>query len=234
LTRYFFKALLAFLLPSPLVGQSFVFDHTRLRLGVDSMSITLVRDGQEIAVGELWDDFALDSAGSTPRMRRIYRTVNEAFGPHLDTTFVYLPGLQPSQRRTRSQIVSDSVVAEKGHLSGWYQHGNQSATIIDRQLEPTVIDGSFFDAAVRAAPLAQGYRLTLVGYSPGHNSLLTLSVEVTGEEQIAQRDGQTVQVWVVRMDFGGLPSTMWIAQVDRSMVRQTIDLAPNVQMLMRR
>ena len=72
------------------------------------------------------------------------------------------------------------------------------------------------------------------GYSPSLDTVLTLSARVTGNETVTLRDGARVDTWVVSMDFGRLPSTLWIAQTSRALVRQTIEIGPQLAMLMER
>jgi hypothetical protein len=217
-----------------LPAQSVDFDPAPLHFGTDSMAIALVRDGKVEDIGQLWDEFGLDPAAPSERLRRIYRTTNAVFGPHLDTTFVVRRTLQPWSRRTRAQLFSDSVVVREGRVSGWVVTGSRPPVTLNRSLAPGVIDASFFDAAMRAAPLAMGFRLAMSGYAADQDSVLALVATVTGEDVIAQRDGQQVPVWVVTMDFAGLPSTMWIDKKNRGLIRQTITLSPRIQMLMQR
>jgi hypothetical protein len=227
-------ALLVWVAPTTLAGQAYRFDPKPIRTGLDSMAIFLVRQGTPAAIGQLWDEIVPAPGSQDHAWRRVYRTQNQVFGPHLDTTVVPLPALTLIGRRTRSALFSDSLVGDNGRIRGWYQQGQKPPTTVTRDLPAGVIESSFYDLAVRAAPLAPGYTLTLSGYTSSQDSVLTLSSTVQGEEEITQRDGQKRATWRVEMTFGGLPSVMWIDKDTRALVKQTIDLGQGNQILMQR
>ncbi|MEQ1692156.1 MAG: hypothetical protein ABMA00_12780 [Gemmatimonas sp.] len=231
-----FAAMLGLFLgcPSLAAAQAYQFESAKIRLGVDSMGISLIRQGKATAIGQLWDEMRVVPGAHGPTLQRVYRTTNEVFGAHLDTTFVSLPSLAPLQRRTRSAMYSDSVVVEGMVAAGWVQPASKPRAAIARTLPSGTIDGALYDVAVRAAPLALGYGLTLSGYTSAQDSVLTLSSTVDASEVIRQRDGTERSTWRVRMDFGGLASTMWIDQETRALVKQIIELGPGVQILMLR
>jgi hypothetical protein len=56
-------------------------DPTLLRTGVDSMHIILIRNGERMPIGMLWDEIQPTEYAGAPALRRVYRTVNHAFGP---------------------------------------------------------------------------------------------------------------------------------------------------------
>lgn len=118
--------------------------------------------------------------------------------------------------------------------AGWVQPASKPRAAIARTLPAGTIDGALYGVAVPAAPLALGYGLTLSGYSSPQESVLTLSSTVDASEVISRRDGTERMTWRVRMDFGGLASTMWRDRETRALVKQSIELGPGVQNLMLR
>ncbi len=215
-------------------AQGADFNPRLLQHASDSMSISLVRDGSAVPVGELWDSFTDVRSARGPALRRIYRTLNQAFGPHTETTMVRLPDLSLLSRRTYSQSTSDSIVATGDSLLGWRDAGQGVRVRVARRSEPNVIEGSFFDALIRGGPLSPTYAVQVRAYLSVQDSIATLTARVTGSEAVRQHDGTMTDSWKVDMDFAGLSTTLWIAKKSRALVRQVIRLTPTVQMLMAR
>ena len=208
-------------------------DLTLLRRGTDSMSIALVRNGTETPAGQLWDNLSDISFGGGPALRRIYRTVNQIYGPHAETTVVRIPELSLLSRRTYSQFASDSLVESGDSIRGWREVG-QRRVQVSRLADRAAINGSLFDAFVRAAPLAPGYRIEARAYVGSQDTTAVLTATVSGTAPIRRRDMRVVDTWVVEMDFLGLSTTLWIDKGTRDLVRQVIHLSPEIQILMQR
>ena len=209
-------------------------DLTLLRRGTDSMSIALVRNGTETPAGQLWDNLSDISFGGGPALRRIYRTVNQIYGPHAETTVVRIPELSLLSRRTYSQFASDSLVESGDSIRGWREAGQRGRVQVSRLADRAAIDGSLFDALVRAAPLAPGYRIEARAYVGSQDTTAVLTATVSGTAPIRRRDMRVVDTWVVEMDFLGLSTTLWIDKGTRDLVRQVIHLSPEIQILMQR
>lgn len=211
-------------------------DLTLLRRGTDSMSIALVRNGTETPAGQLWDNLSDISFGGGPALRRIYRTVNTIFGPQAETTVVVvrIPELSLLSRRTYSQSASDSLVESGDSIRGWRQAGQRGRLQVSRLADRAAIDGSLFDALIRAAPLAPGYRIEARAYVGSQDTTAVLTATVSGTAPIRRRDMRVVDTWVVEMDFLGLSTTLWIDTGTRDLVREVIHLSPEFQVLMQR
>jgi len=206
--------------------QQPAFDAHLLARTTDSMGIAVVREGSSQTVGELWDELKDTTIHGVAALRRVYRTVNQLFGPHTETTFVRLADLTLISRRTHSQSTSDSLVLTGDSVLGWRQTEQGTHAPVRRARDPQVIEASFFDALIRAAPIR--------GFISPTDSIATLRAKVIGTEAIQQRNGTGTETWQVDMDFAGLSSTLWIDKKTRALVRQVIRLTPSVQMLMRR
>lgn len=221
-------------LPSFSAAQARAFDLTKIRLGTDSMTISIVRHGDTTVIGQLWDDLGIPLGIPSSRLRRVYRTTNQVFGAHLETTFVSVPTLALVRRRTRSVSYADSVEVDGSVATGWVQSASALSISISRTLPTGTIDASLYDVAVRTAPLALGYSLTLKGYSSLQDSILTLNATVVAVEVVSQRDGRQRRTWRVQVHFDELVSTMWIDQETRALVKQIIELGSGVHMLLLR
>jgi len=214
--------------------QQPAFDAHLLARTTDSMGIAVVREGSSQTVGELWDELKDTTIHGVAALRRVYRTVNQLFGPHTETTFVRLADLTLISRRTHSQSTSDSLVLTGDSVLGWRQTEQGTHAPVRRARDPQVIEASFFDALIRAAPLSPEYAIAIRGFISPTDSIATLRARVIGTEAIQQRNGTGTETWQVDMDFAGLRSTLWIDKKTRALVRQVIRLTPSVEMLMRR
>jgi len=204
----------------------------RVRVLADSMQLWMVRGQDTVHVGRMWDSltFFADHAGG-PAVRRVYRTVNDAFGPEHDIYFYRLPDLGPIS------VASDGGDAGQieyrgGRVMGWTERAGRRRTV-DREIAPGVYDGSVFDLLVRADDLREGYSVKVRAYLDALNVVRDLRAEVVGTELIEVADGRRVETWIVEMDFAGLLTTLWIDKETRSVARQIIHMGA-VSMLMNR
>jgi hypothetical protein len=204
----------------------------RVRMGKDSMQIYLVRGGQPLHVGMLWDSLQVAEHAGVPALRREYWTENRAFGAEHAVYFYRLPHLSPlsivdeGTSPEALRFTADSVV-------GWSTTRGRRMNVA-RVLAPGVYDGTVFDLMVRAGDLRDGYSVSVPAYISEMDSVVTLSARVTGSERVEVEGGRMADAWVVQMDFAGLASTLWIDKRTRALSRQTIELAPGTSMLMDR
>ena len=230
--RSILSALIAILLSANAAAAQQDVRFERLRTGLDSMQIYLVRNGQPIHVGMLWDRLDVVEHEGAPAVRREYRTENRAFGPEEEVYLYRLPRLTAisvDDHGTSPQMLeyrADSV-------TGWRMEGSARRTLA-RVVGRDAYDGSVFDLLVRAGGLRPGYETEVAAYVSEMDSIVTLRARVTGSEAVQVEGGRMADTWVVEMDFAGLASTLWIDKETRALSRQTIELSPQITMLMDR
>jgi hypothetical protein len=190
-------------------------DARLLRLGTDSLVISLVRDGQRRQTGTVVDRLDTTRVDGELRLRRVYRMTDALLGDGLDTLVDQFPSLAPRSVWSRSdRIGSESLTWRNGRVIGSAELPEKPTVSIDTTLSADVYGGASFDLLVRASPLTMGYNVVMPVYV-GRRGLQTLMARVAASESIAGL-GET---WRVEVDFGGLPVTFWIAKVSRRLVR---------------
>jgi hypothetical protein len=199
------------------------------------MSIAIIQGQDTIPVGELWDEIGIiEGPDGKTMVRRVYRTINRVFGPHLDTTVSSLPDFAPVSKRTYSSVVADSLAFGPTDVRGWVETQTGGMRSIHRRLPPGLIAAGSFDLLVRTAALGPGWTTETNAYLAAFDSIHQLRAVVTGAETLRQRDAEQVETWRVEGTFGDLPLTMWIHKQTRAMVQELIRVTPDVAMLMRR
>ncbi len=221
------------LLAAPLCAQGLSLDIGRLTLGVDSMSISMLRSGTEVPVGSLWDELLIvPGPGDVAYAQRVYRTENRVFGPHLDTVVAVLPTLRLVYRRTIARIMTDSIGVAHDSLIGWTENADGVRKGIRRPLPIGVIDAGSFDLLVRGHDWTPGASFSVRAFLPGQDSLATLHAAFGAAERVRQRDGQDALSWRIDADFSGMAVTMWVDQHSRALVKEIIQVTPDIAMVM--
>lgn len=205
----------------------------RVRTTADSMQMYLLRGADTMHVGTLWDTLQVTEHAGAPALRRVYRTVNRAFGPEHDVWLYRLPGLTPLSSTDENEG-SESLEFRADSVVGWTTGPGGRRRSVARAVGPGVYEGSVFDLLVRASDLREGYSVSVRGYVSTMDSVATLSARVTGTERVAVEGGRMADTWVVEMDFAGLSTTLWIDRQTRALQRQVIRLTPEITMLMNR
>ncbi|MGE5102793.1 MAG: hypothetical protein ACM3SX_22620, partial [Deltaproteobacteria bacterium] len=114
-----------------------------------------------------------------------------------------------------------------GRVVGVVEQSGNAARQVDTTVASGVYSSSSFDLILRAAPLAQGYALTIAAFS-GRQGAKTLSAKVVASETLPQL-GVT---WRVDADLGGRSATYWIAKDSRRVMRELVRVAPGVDVLL--
>lgn len=205
-------------------------DGTRLALGTDSLRIILIRQGQEYRLGSLWDELSLVTEAGEQYLRRVYRTTNELFGPHLDTLMATWPGLEGRSQATYSSLIPSRAARVGNSVVGWRGLAGDSLPIRNLSDAPPW-DEALFDLMVRASDLRPDLEISTLAYSVAQDTVHRLNAVVKGRE-VLRIGTREYSVWRVDMDSSGLSSTMWIDEADRSLRKQVIRLGPGVEMTM--
>lgn len=223
--------LIAFLLmlgtPSAYAQAGHKFDGRALRLGRDSMRITMVRNDQRDSIGTLWNELSLDGA----TLKRVYRSENLLFGAHLDTLVSDWPALTARTQRTYSSIIRVSADYRNGGVSGWRWVSVNDTIVIRNLSKAPPYDAAMFDIMLRATDFAKDTTLSIQAFSAGQDTVLTLAAHFAGTERITVGE-QSFETWKIEMDFAGMSSALWIEPQTRRLIRQIIRLREGIEMEM--
>jgi hypothetical protein len=113
-----------------------------------------------------------------------------------------------------------------GRVVGVVEQAGTATRQVDTAAAGGVYSSASFDLVVRAAPLTQGYTLTVPAFS-GRQGAKTLSARVAASETLPGL-GAT---WRVEADVGGRPVTFWISKDSRRLVRQLVRVTPGIEIL---
>jgi hypothetical protein len=197
-------------------------DADRLRCGIDSLAVSLLRQGSRQRTGIIVDECRSSGTGNARLMTRIYRTTDAALGDRLDTIVDVWSSLAPRSYRSRTSREVVQLDWTQGRLRGNIQTDGKAASTVNEDATAGVYNSASFDVILRASPLATGYALALPAYVPGRG-IATLTANVVGDEPV---DGQSS--WRVDADFSGLAVTFWIAKNSRQLLKQVIHVAPGI------
>jgi hypothetical protein len=201
---------------------------------LDSMRMLLERPTDVRDIGMLWDELAVTPHADGPALRRVYRTLNTLFGNQLDTVYSTVPELRPLTHRTAAGVQLEDIHFRADSIVGWVQPSGQARRSVARRADARLYDSHTFDLLVRRAPLAEGYELVVPAFLNSVDTAVTLRATVTGSARVEVERGREVESWVVKLDFAGLASTMWVEKETRRLARQVIELGGGVSMVMDR
>lgn len=205
----------------------------RLSPGSDSLYVYIVQRNGQTYAGTVHDELRAVEQNGSPALLRVYRTNLGMLGVRVDTMISAVPSgatLYASSTGSnpwRARYAADSVTGMRTDERG-------TSRPISRAFRGPAYEGSMFDVMLRAAPLAQGYRLKVPAYSALMDSVMTLTATVAGSDPVEVEEGGSVDAWRVDVDFAGLEVTMWIDRKTRALVRQSIQTSPYSSMLMTR
>jgi hypothetical protein len=198
-----------------------------LRLTTDSLEIYLIRQGDRQRTGTIVDALDTVRVNGELRLQRIYKRTDAVLGNGVDTLVDAFADIKLRLIDSRSD--DGGVEHEEwrnGRVVGVVEQSGSPARQVDTDAASGVYSSSSFDLILRAAPLAQGYELTISAFS-GRQGAKTLSARVAASETLPQV-GVT---WRVEADLGGRSATYWISKDSRRVVRELVRVTPGLEIL---
>lgn len=198
-----------------------------LRLTTDSLEVYLVRQGERYRSGTIVDALDTVRVNDELLLQRVYRRTDVALGNGVDTLVDAFADL--TLRRIDSRSDEGGVEHEEwrgGRIVGVVEQSGKPARQIDTAVARGAYSSASFDLVVRAAPLVDGYAVTVSAFS-GRQGAKTVSARVAASETLFPF-GAT---WRVEADFGGRSATFWITKDSRRLVRQLVHVAPGLEIL---
>lgn len=198
-----------------------------LRLTTDSLEVYLVRQGERYRSGTIVDALDTVRVDDELRLQRVYRRTDVALGNGVDTLVDAFADL--TLRRIDSRSDEGGVEHEawrSGRIVGVVEQSGKPTRQIDMAAPGGAYSSASFDLVVRAAPLVDGYTVTVSAFS-GRQGAKTVSARVAASETLFPF-GAT---WRVEADFGGRAATIWITKDSRRLVRQLVHVAPGLEIL---
>ena len=198
-----------------------------LRLATDSLEVYVVRQGKQARTGTMVDALDTVRVNGELRFARVYSRTDALLGNGVDTLVDAFADLTLRLTDSRSEGGGvEHVEWRNGRLTGVVDQSGRPTRQIDTATAGAVYSSASFDLILRAAPLANGYTITLPAFS-GRQGPKTVSAKVAGSETLP-RFGAT---WRLDVDFGGRSATFWITKDSRRLVRQLVRAAPGVDFL---
>jgi len=198
-----------------------------LRLTTDSLEIYVVRQGDRERTGTIVDALDTVRVDGELRLQRVYRRTDAALGNGVDTLVDAFADLRLRLVDSRSDGGGvEHVEWRDGRVVGVVEQSGKATRQVDTAAASGVYSSASFDLIVRAAPLAQGYALTIPAFS-GRQGAKTVSAKVVASETLP-RLGAT---WRVEANLGGRSATYWIAKDSRRLVQQLVRVTPGIEIL---
>ena len=198
-----------------------------LRLGTDSLEVYVLRQGKQGRSGTIVDALDTIRVNGELRLQRVYTRTDALLGDGIDTlvdAFADITLRRPHSRSDGGGV--EHVEWRDGRLTGLIEQSGRPVRQIDTVAAGGVLGSASFDLILRAAPLANGYTVTLPAFS-GRQGPKTVSAKVVGSETL-RPFGAT---WRLDVDFGGRTATFWITKDSRRLVRQLVHVLPGLEIL---
>lgn len=202
-------------------------DPTLLRLTTDSLEVYVVNHGDRYRSGTIVDALDTVRVDDELRLQRVYRRTDVALGNGVDTLVDSFADLKLRLIDSRSDGGGvEHVGWQNGRIVGTVEQSGKPTRAIDVAAPGGVYSSASFDLILLAAPLADGYAVSIPAFS-GRQGSKTVSAKVAASEKLPHW-GAT---WRVEVDLGGRTATFWIAKDSRRLVRQLVHVAPGVEIL---
>lgn len=207
----------------PVVG----LDPKLLRLATDSLEVYIVNHGDRYRSGTIVDALDTVRVNGELRLERVYRRTDVALGNGIDTLVDAFDDLTLRRIDSRSDGGGvERVEWRNGRVIGTVEQSGKPTRTIDVAAPRGVYGSASFDLILEAAPLANGYTVSVAAFS-GRQGSKTVSAKVAGSEKLSPF-GAT---WRIEVDLGGRTATFWITKDSRRLVRQLVHVAPEVEIL---
>jgi len=202
-------------------------DTKLLRLTTDSLEVYVVRQGKQGRSGTIVDALDTVRVNGELCLQRVYSRTDVALGDGVDTLVDAFADVTLRLIDSRSDGGGvEHLEWRSGRIVGVIEQGGRPARQIDSAAANGVYSSASFDLILRAAPLANGYTVTIPAFS-GRQGAKTVSAKVAGSETLP-RFGAT---WRLDVDFGGRSATFWITKDSRRLVRQIVHVLPGLEIL---
>jgi hypothetical protein len=202
-------------------------DPGLLRLTTDSLEVYVVRQGDQQRSGTIVDALDTMRVNGELRFRRVYARTDIALGNGIDTLVDAFGDLTLRMVDSRSEGGGvEHLEYRNGRIVGSVEQSGAATRPVDTGASGGGYSSASFDLVLRAAPLTNAYSVSLPAFS-GRQGWKIVSAKVAGSESLPQF-GAT---WRINADFGGRTATFWITKDSRRLVRQLINVAPGIQIL---
>lgn len=198
-----------------------------LQLSTDTLEVYLVREGDRQHTGTIVDALDTVRVSGELRLQRVYTRTDTVLGNGVDTLIDAFADLTLRRIDSRSDGGGvERVELQDGRIVGSIEQSGKRTREIDRAAAGGMYSSSSFDLVLRAAPLANGYKLTITAFA-GREGAKTVSAKVVGSENVAPF-GAT---WRIEANFGERSAIFWITKDSRRLVRQLVRVTPGIGFL---
>jgi hypothetical protein len=198
-----------------------------LQLSTDTLEVYLVREGERQHTGTIVDALDTVRVNGELRLQRVYTRTDTVLGNGVDTLIDAFADLTLRRINSRSDGGGvERVEWQGGRIVGSIEQSGKRTREIDTDAADGVYSSASFDLVLRAAPLANGYKITIAAFA-GREGTKTVSARVVGTETTPPF-GAT---WRVEANFGERTAIFWITKDSRRLVRQLVRVTPGVGFL---
>jgi hypothetical protein len=208
--------------------EAISLDGRRLRLGVDSLEVFLVRGADTTRTGMIRDRLEMFHSPEGPLLRRIYTTADQVLGAGVDSITDRLPTLAPVRHRGPGPKFVQTLDFVPGRVTGSVAEAGKPAVPVNYPVPATVYNASTLDLVLRSADLREGWRAEVPIALALMESVARMPAAVVGVESV---DGHPC--WRVDANYFGMKVSFYIDQTTRQLRRQVMQIGPDEYLLLR-
>ncbi|MDR0786440.1 MAG: hypothetical protein LBG44_01000 [Gemmatimonadota bacterium] len=215
------------LLPlNTLTAQTSSIRPELIRSGVDTLYSYLINRSDTVEIGFVIDEISRVPGGDRSTIRRVYISQDQVRGISVDTILDDALTLKPIALRHRSS--GNLALFDFGEelVEGWMMLANGDSVAVSTPISNKVYGSSTFDLVLRSSPLEEGWRTEVSAFLASTRTAVPLQARVDGSEDIGGNPA-----WRIQADFAGTPVTFWVDKASRSLVRQSMRINPDLELL---
>jgi len=201
-------------------------DGTLIRAGIDTMAVFVINDTDTTRTGTVIDEISIVNSKWGRVLRRVYRSRDRVMGVRVDTLIDNSTTLAPVSIRSRPTGSYEFIDFVAGRATGWLLLANGDSVAVDAPIPGTVFSASSFDLVLRASPLSETWKVEVPSFLPSTRTVVMLTARVVAAEMV---DG--APAWRIQADFAGTPVTFWVDRDSRRLVKQLMQIRPDLAIL---
>jgi hypothetical protein len=195
------------------------FDGSKVKPSTSHYTTKLTMMGKEISISNTRSISEASVEGA-----KVWRVIEESTGPMgagVDTLDLDGTTLLPIRRAGQQGMATMWFKFSKDSVEGKIVAGPQEMPINAKLSGPVLPEGAGVEIPVGTLPLAEGYAASVDVFSTMQAKARKMTVRVTGTEKVTVPAGtfDTYKVEITPQDNEGGGSKLWIAQVDRRIIR---------------
>lgn len=147
----------------------------------------------------------------------------DSAGVNTDTSEMLLNTLVPISYNSTLESQTENFDFSPAKVAGRIVNKNGETKLFETPLDEPVYNAVILTEIIQALPLRKNYAVSFRGYNPG-KQFFNFNLRVGGSVKLRTVGGKLLETWLVRVEGGFAPVTMWIDKNSGELIKQKVEL----------